>query len=74
VLPSLHCSGLLLIGNTAPGRVTVREVVLKNSKGLCAAGGTMTLTKSGPDGMHMNWQDSSDPTNVASGTLTRLGG
>jgi hypothetical protein len=73
-LPTLHCSGLLLISGSGPRRLTVREVVLKNSQELCAPGATMTLTRSGPDGMHMDWQDAGNPTNVATGTLTRLGG
>ncbi len=74
VLPTLHCSGLLLISGTGPGRVTLREVVLKNTRELCAPGATITLTRSGPGEMHMNWQDAQNPVNVATGTLTRLGG
>jgi hypothetical protein len=74
VLPTLHCSGLLVISGTGPGRVTLREVVLKNTRELCAPGATMTLTRSGPGEMQMNWQDAQNPVNVATGTLTRLGG
>jgi serine/threonine kinase PknH len=74
VLPTLHCSGLLLISGTGPGRVTLREVVLKNTQQLCAPGATITLTRSGPGEMRMNWQDAQNPVNVATGTLTRLGG
>jgi hypothetical protein len=31
----------------------------------------MTLTRSGPNGMNMAWQDATDQHNVATGQLTR---
>jgi serine/threonine kinase PknH len=72
VIPTLDCSGLLLVTGSGPGTLSVRELVVKNPRDLCAPGGEMTLTRSGPSGMHMSWQDAANPVNTATGTLIRL--
>jgi hypothetical protein len=72
VIPSLDCSGLLIITSSGPNSLSVNEVVIKNSKDLCAPGGHITLTRSGLSGMDMSWQDSAHPDNTATGTLLRL--
>ncbi|HEX3489790.1 MAG TPA: serine/threonine-protein kinase [Streptosporangiaceae bacterium] len=72
VIPTLDCSGLLLITSSGPNSLSVNEVVVKNSKDLCAPDGHMTLTRSGLSGMDMSWQDSAHPDNTATGTLLRL--
>jgi hypothetical protein len=74
VLPSLDCSGLLVITGSGPNSISVNEVVLKNTHDLCAPNGRMTLTKSALGDMDMSWQDSAHPDNTATGTLTRLSG
>ena len=72
VIPTLDFSGLLLITSSGPNSLSANEVVIKNSKDLCAPGGHMTLTRSGLTGMDMSWQDSAHPDNTATGTLLRL--
>jgi serine/threonine kinase PknH len=71
VFPSLGCSGTLTAITTGPRAVQAREQVISNPRGLCAPGGLMTLTWSGPRGMNMAWQDATDQNNVATGQLTR---
>jgi len=72
VIPTLDCSGLLLVTGSGPGTLSVRELVVKNPRDLCARGGEMTLTRSGPAGMHLSWQDTANPVNTATGTLIRI--
>lgn len=74
VIPALDCSGLLNITSSGPNSITATEVLLKNSHNLCATSADMTLTKSGSDGMHMSWQDLTNPDNTATASLTRLRG
>jgi hypothetical protein len=71
VLPTLDCSGLLLVTGSGPDTVNVREVVVKNADHLCTPGANITLTRTGSQGMDMAWQDAYNAGNTASGTLTR---
>lgn len=72
VIPTLDCSGLVFIDSSGPDSVSANDVVVKNSKDVCAASAHVTLTKTGPSSMHMYWQDAAHPDNTATANLTRV--
>jgi Protein kinase domain len=67
--PSLGCSGTLIVTGTTPTTASVYEDLTQNPHKVCAAGGLMTLSRSGATGMRMTWQDATDRSNVATGYL-----
>jgi hypothetical protein len=68
--PSLDCSGTLIVTRLTPASASVDERLTRNARGVCAPGGTMALSRAGPTGMRMRWQDATDRSNVATGFLT----
>lgn len=66
----IGCSGSLVVTRSSSTTVSMYEDLTRNPNGVCAPGGMITLTKSGPNGAEMRWQDSTHPANIASGHLT----
>jgi hypothetical protein len=69
-LPTLHCSGLLILTGAGPTTASARQVITRNPLGLCVPG-TVMLTKSSTTGMNLNWQDDANAGNTATGSLAR---
>jgi serine/threonine protein kinase len=68
--PTLGCSGNLVVTTATRSTASVREDLTQNSRKLCAPGGVITLTHSGPSTMNMSWRDSTDRANVATAQLS----
>jgi serine/threonine kinase PknH len=67
--PSLGCSGTLIVTGLTPTTASVYENLTRDPRKVCAVGGFMTLSRSGPTGMRMRWRDATDGSNLATGYL-----
>jgi hypothetical protein len=67
----LGCSGGLVWNVQGQTHATVDLQVTRDPHSLCVKFGLMTLSKLDANSMHVVWRATSDPGNVAKGTLTR---
>jgi hypothetical protein len=65
------CSGVIAVHTADQTRLVGREIITSDPQNTCAASGTLTVLRTGPDRANLRWVDDTHADNVATAILTR---